>query len=112
MIKAFFRGYPQTRLVSGLPLFFFMIEARSKLQPNWKSRNFEEILITGVLTNCCSETTDRDAFVRDYRVFFVSDAAATVYEGPHVASLMNLACGFAHILSTELLCRHIQGFGK
>lgn len=35
-----------------------------------KSRGIAEIIITGVMTNCCCETTARDAFMRDYRVFF------------------------------------------
>jgi len=66
----------------------------------------EDLIITGVLTNCCCETTARDAFVRDYRVFFVGDATATVNADLHLASLKNLAFGFAHILSTDQICRH------
>jgi isochorismate hydrolase len=81
------------------------------LDESLRSRNIEEIIITGVLTNCCCETTARDAFVHDYRVFFVSDATATVNEELHVASLKNLAFGFAHAVSTKELCRHIEGYG-
>jgi isochorismate hydrolase len=36
-------------------------------------------------------------------VFFLSDATATANEDLHVASLENLAFGFAHILSTQQL---------
>lgn len=68
-----------------------------------RSRNVDQLIITGVLTNCCCETTARAAFVRDYRVFFLSDATATTNEDLHVASLKNLAFGFAHILSTQQL---------
>ncbi|MBW2604595.1 MAG: isochorismatase family protein [Deltaproteobacteria bacterium] len=77
------------------------------LDENLKSGNIEEIIVTGVMTNCCCETTARDAFVRDYRVFFVSDATATVSDELHTASLKNLAFGFAHIVSTEQLCRYL-----
>lgn len=70
--------------------------------------NIEEVIITGVMTNCCCETTARDAFVRDYRVFFVSDATATVSHELHTASLKNLAYGFAHILSTQQLCSYLS----
>jgi len=69
----------------------------------------EELIITGVLTNCCCETTARDAFVRDYRVFFAGDATATVNEDLHLATLKNLAFGFAHILSTEQVCGRLKG---
>lgn len=79
------------------------------LDESLKSIMVEELIITGVLTNCCCETTARDAFVRDYRVFFVGDATAAVNEDLHLASLKNLAFGFAHILSTDQICRHLKG---
>ena len=78
------------------------------LDESLRSRNIDELIITGVMTNCCCETTARDGFVRDYRIFFVSDATATVEEELHTASLKNLAYGFAHILSTEELLGYIK----
>lgn len=77
------------------------------LEERLKSGEIEELIITGVMTNCCCETTARDAFVKDFRVFFVSDATATVNDGLHIASLKNLAYGFAHIISTEQLCGYL-----
>ncbi len=74
---------------------------------HFRSLKIEEIIITGVMTNCCCETTARDAFVRDYRVFFVSDATATVNDELHRASLKNLAFGFAHIVSTRELSGYL-----
>jgi len=74
------------------------------LDESLRSIKIEELIITGVLTNCCCETTARDAFVRDYRIFFAEDATATVNEELHLASLKNLAFGFAHILSTDQIC--------
>ena len=41
------------------------------------------------------------------KVFFVSDATATVNDELHVASLKNLAFGFAHIVSTKQLYRYL-----
>ncbi len=78
------------------------------LDENLRSRKIEELIITGVMTNCCCETTVRDAFVRDYRVFFVSDATATANDELHLASLKNLAFDFAHIISTEQLYRYLS----
>lgn len=78
------------------------------LDDSLRSRKIDELIITGVMTNCCCETTARDAFVRDYRVFFVSDATATVNDELHIASLKNLAFGFAHIISTEQLCHYLS----
>lgn len=78
------------------------------LDDSLKSIKVDELIITGVLTNCCCETTARDAFVRDYRVFFMADATATVNDDLHLSSLKNLAFGFAHILSTDELCRYLN----
>lgn len=77
------------------------------LDERFRFRKIEEIIITGVMTNCCCETTARDAFVRDYRVFFVSDATATVNQELHTASLKNLAFGFAHVVSTRELSGYL-----
>jgi len=77
------------------------------LDESLKSRKIDELIITGVMTNCCCETTARDAFVRDYRVFFVSDTTATANDELHIASLKNLAFGFAHIISSKQLCRFL-----
>jgi isochorismate hydrolase len=78
------------------------------LDESLRSGNIEEVIIAGVMTNCCCETTARDAFVRDYRVFFVGDATATVNHELHTASLKNLAYGFAHVVSTSKLCDHLN----
>lgn len=74
---------------------------------NWlRLDGVEDLIISGVMTNCCCETTAREAFVRDYRVFFVADATATVNVELHLASLKNLAYGFSYIVETEELHRH------
>jgi len=61
----------------------------------------EDLVITGTMTNMCCESTARDAYYRDYRVFFPADANGAVSEEMHLASLLNLAYGFACITTTE-----------
>jgi nicotinamidase-related amidase len=73
-----------------------------------KERGVQDIIICGLLANCCCETTARDAFMRDYRVFFLCDATAAVAEELHIATLKNLAYAFAHILDTDSLCRYLK----
>ena len=63
----------------------------------------EDLVISGVMTNLCCETTARSAFNRDYRVFFPADANGTATEEMHVASLMNIAWGFAYVCTTSEL---------
>ncbi len=61
----------------------------------------EDLVITGIMTNLCCETTARDAYMRDYRVFIPADATGSVCEEMHVASLLNLAFGFAYVATTD-----------
>ncbi|RCV34622.1 hypothetical protein SEVIR_7G183400v4 [Setaria viridis] len=58
----------------------------------------EEVVVCGVMTNLCCETTARDAFVRGFRVFFSADATATASRDLHEATLANMAYGFAYIV--------------
>jgi len=80
----------------------------TNLDKNLKGHGVEDIVICGVMTNCCCETTARDAFVRDYRVFFVADATAAPNADLHIASLKNLAYGFAYIIDTNDLCKNLS----
>ncbi len=66
-----------------------------------RCQEIEDIVISGIMTNMCCESTARDAYYRDYRVFFLADGTAAVCEEMHLASLMNLAYGFAHICTTD-----------
>jgi ureidoacrylate peracid hydrolase len=66
-----------------------------------------DLVIAGVLTNCCCESTARDAFFRDFRVFFLADATATSEPEFHIASLKNLAYAFAYVTTTEDILRHL-----
>lgn len=63
-----------------------------------------QLVVTGVMTHLCVETTARAAFVRDYAVFVPADATATYNREFHRASLVNLAHGFASVhLGNEIL---------
>jgi len=42
-----------------------------------RARGIDTLIITGSATNVCCETTAREAAVRDFRVFFLSDGTAT-----------------------------------
>jgi nicotinamidase-related amidase len=66
-----------------------------------------DLVITGVLTNCCCESTARDAFFRDFRVFFLADATAASEPEFHVASLKNLAYAFAYVTTPDRIIRQM-----
>ncbi|WP_052418760.1 isochorismatase family protein, partial [Methanolacinia paynteri] len=52
---------------------FYTTELDLILQQN----NVTDLVITGVMTHLCCETTARSAFVHGYRVFFPADGTAT-----------------------------------
>jgi nicotinamidase-related amidase len=57
----------------------------------------EMVIITGVLTNCCCESTARELNMANYRVMVVADATATVTDAEHNAALLNLRLLFADV---------------
>jgi isochorismate hydrolase len=69
-------------------------------------KNVTDIIITGVMTHLCCETTARSGFVRNFNVVMVEDALWDKDEFYHFLSLKSLAHGFAHICKTEeVLCK-------
>lgn len=70
------------------------------LDEELRKSGVKDVIICGVFTDCCCETTARAAFVQNYRVFFVADATATVSEDLHLSSLKSLAHSSAYIVDT------------
>lgn len=76
------------------------------LDQRLRTRGVKDVIIAGVMTNLCCETTARDAFMRDYHVFLLIDGTATRKEDLHLATLKNLGFGFAYLLTCD---EFIQG---
>ena len=78
------------------------------LDKTLRSRGIQDLIISGVMTNLCCETTARDAFMRDYRVFFLIDGTATGRSELHLATLKNLGFGFAYLLTCDELIHALK----
>lgn len=65
-----------------------------------QSQGVETVIISGVMTNCCCETTARQAFMLGYNVIFVNDATNTFNADLHLATLKNIAFGFGTVKNT------------
>lgn len=61
----------------------------------------EQVLVTGVLTHMCCETTARSAFCRGFEVYVPADATASSCEERHLQSLKAMADAVAVVLSVE-----------
>ncbi len=60
-----------------------------------RERDVDTLIITGVMTHLCCETTARDAFNRGFTVIFPIDGTATQNRELHECSLRALSHGFA-----------------
>lgn len=84
---------------------------QTELESYLISRGIKKLVITGVATHLCCETTARSAFVRGFEVFFPVDCTATYDESFHLATLRNLSHGFAHIIKSSDLIRQDKANG-
>jgi isochorismate hydrolase len=75
--------------------------AGTDLESILKSNGVQSLVITGLTTHLCCDSTARDAFMKDYAVFFVVDATATWTEDLHVSSLKALSDGFVIPVATN-----------
>ncbi|UCE72963.1 MAG: isochorismatase family protein [Methanomassiliicoccales archaeon] len=67
------------------------------------------VVITGVMTHLCCETTAREAFMKDFEVYFVIDATATQNENLHLSSLRTLSNGFSIPVTTKKILSELEG---
>jgi len=66
-----------------------------------KNLGAENVVVCGVTTNCCVETSVRDASQRDYRTFVVSDAVAEYEDDRHEVALKSMGILFGHLVTTD-----------
>jgi ureidoacrylate peracid hydrolase len=72
------------------------------------------LLVTGVATNMCVESTLRDGFMRDYHVVLVEDCAAAYAEKAHLSTVDNVRSFLGRVVDSETLRAHWrreQAFG-
>ncbi len=67
------------------------------------------LVLTGVITHLCCESTARDAFMRDFEVYAVADCMASWTEDLHLSSLKSLSDGFAIIVTAEDILDSLGG---
>lgn len=72
-----------------------------------RARGIDTVIIAGIATNICCDTTAREAMVRDFRVLFLSDGTATSgsadlpAEALQTTTLATLNDAFGQVLSVE-----------
>jgi bifunctional isochorismate lyase/aryl carrier protein len=66
-----------------------------------REKGIEKVVITGVTTHLCCESTARAAFMLDFEVYFVIDGTATWEEDMHLASIKTCSDGFSVPVTTK-----------
>jgi isochorismate hydrolase len=96
---------PKLRRLSSLVIRKTQYDAfhKTPLERLLRRKRVSQLVITGVATHLCCETTARSAFVRGFAVFLPLDATATFGRDYFRASLLNLAHGFAVLTSVKEL---------
>jgi nicotinamidase-related amidase len=75
------------------------------LEDDLREGGIDTVVIGGVITNCCVDTTARSAFMRGFDVLVLADAVATFAQERelHDAALRNLALLFAVVGDSSCL---------
>ena len=68
----------------------------------------DTLIVCGVTTEICVESTVRDAFFRDYRIFVPADAVAATDVERHHGTLRTIEYGFGTVTTTDSLVHALQ----
>ena len=84
--------------------FSAFTEGASDLDARLRQARIDTLLVTGVATNVCCESTARDAMMLGFRVAMVSDGCAGFSDAQHAATLDNFYLFFGDVQTTDELC--------
>lgn len=80
---------------------------RTRLDAWLKKRKVDTVILCGIMTNVCVETTARHAFMKNFQPVVIEDACAANTTAHHRASILNLKYGFAVIEKTRAVVKNI-----
>jgi ureidoacrylate peracid hydrolase len=66
-----------------------------------RSKKIETLIMTGIATNVCVETTARMGFLKDYYIVFVSDCCAAYKQHLHETTLENIESLFGQVVTAQ-----------
>ena len=75
--------------------------ANTGLDSELRALGVDTLVVAGLTTECCIDSTVREAFERSYHVFVVEDACACLEPGLHEAALKAMALNCAKIVTAE-----------
>jgi ureidoacrylate peracid hydrolase len=111
-IEAFTPGSPGHALWSELDVaqqdlvlikrrFGAFVPGSSDLHARLQEREIDTLIISGTLSQVCCDATARDAMMMNYKVFFITDACATLTDAEHGGTLSAMAHTFCDVRDTQ-----------
>ena len=79
------------------------------LDERLRAAGIDAIIVTGVSTDCCVDSTARSAFQRDYDVFIVADACAASSPHLHNGALSALEKNVALLVKSDAVIAALEG---
>lgn len=84
------------------------IDTACGLEDMLKQRGIDTLVVCGVSTNVCVESTARDAMMLNYRVLLAADACAAGSETLHAATLNSFYQNFGDVQATDDILARLE----
>jgi nicotinamidase-related amidase len=94
-------------LIANKSRFSAFIPGKSDLPGMLEARGIHNVIITGMLTNFCCETSARDAMMLDYRVAMISDANAARFQEDHDVGFTTVFQSFGDVVTADQMVNEI-----
>lgn len=88
-----------------LPKFRYSAFIGTPLDAILRANGIKTLIITGVATNVCVESTARDGFMMDYHIVLPSDLTAGVSEQAKQMAIYNINTFFGEVVESEYILR-------
>ena len=77
-----------------------------------RSRRITTLILTGVNTQCCVESTARQGYMLDYHIILPADLTATSTPDLYDSSLFNIATLCGYVVTSDVLKKALDQTGK
>jgi len=85
------------------------IPGASNIETVLAERAVDTLILCGIVTNVCVESTARDAMMLNYRVLIAEDCCASGSEMAHVAALNTFYTNFGDVQMTDAIIERLTG---
>ncbi|KAL8922127.1 MAG: hypothetical protein Q9172_003701 [Xanthocarpia lactea] len=72
-----------------------------------EEKGIQRVVVCGVMTDCCCDTTARSSFNRGFETWLVEDACGTASKKQHEAGINGFAYAFGEVLKTDQVCERL-----